>query len=238
MNAGGSDTRASKYGWQISSTNSPCNSGTRSGCGEVDSSKHSCGTRRATCSAVHPRLVVVHSRDDRRDVAHLAGHHRRRGGAVVPPRSEDPEMPRRSRCHAASGVTEAGPAGGGGDPVRRTRKLGVVPLRKRLPVGVAEIHPAGVVQEDVQVGAGLAGDATALSDSGGQVGGHFDDQVGPIRVRSPTNSLSVGNRGAGRRGGGGDGVRARNAAQVTRGADTRGSVRRAGRARRRLGEWS
>ena len=64
-NAGGSDTRARKYGWQILSTNSPCNNGTRSGCGEVDCSKHSCGTRRATFSAVHPRLMVVHSRNDR-----------------------------------------------------------------------------------------------------------------------------------------------------------------------------
>jgi hypothetical protein len=77
MNAGGSDTRASKYGWQISSTNSPCNSGTRSGCGEVDCSKHSCRTPWATRSAVHPRLVVVHSRDDRRE-------YRAPGGAPTP----------------------------------------------------------------------------------------------------------------------------------------------------------
>src|SRR4029450_10353538 len=37
------------------------------------------------------------------------------------------------------------------------RSLGLLPADQRLAVAVAEVHPGGVVQEDVEVAAGLAG---------------------------------------------------------------------------------
>lgn len=68
---------------------------------------------------------------------------------------------------------------------RLERGLGVVPADERAAVPVAEVHPAGVVEEDVQVGAGLAG----------RFDGLLGEMDGPVGVGERAGLLRPGRGG-------------------------------------------